>query len=72
MAGASSALCQAGQHPAVTQKGPYVTYNLSLTRFGRMFTDSSLAVGIAPHRTTPGHDRRAVGGRCRADGGEIR
>jgi len=27
MAGASSALCQAGQHPAVTEKGPYVTYN---------------------------------------------
>ena len=27
MAGASSALCQAGQHPAVTKKGPYVAYN---------------------------------------------
>ena len=49
-----------------------VAASLSLTRFGRMFTDFSLAVGIAPHRTARGHERRAVGGRCRADGGEIR
>src|SRR5215467_8299624 len=134
MAGALSALCQAGKTPAVTENGSNVTYDLlphrSQTRVrlprsplvcdtlvdttvlalrpdavdveraqlvdeigvvgatqdrrhlprGHLVLDAirSDVHGLFPHCrnrgivTTRGHERGAVGGRCRADGGKIR
>src|SRR5215471_3350048 len=51
MGGESSALCQAEQHPAVTEKGPYVTYHPAESR--RM---GSIAVSTVLARQPPGCD----------------